>query len=72
MELGESYGRVGGRIEGQEEDRDATEDQQNQITWTLGGSQRLNCQPKSIHGLDPCTYVADVQFDLHAGPPKLE
>ena len=28
------------------------EDQQSQLTWTLRGSQRLNHQPKSMHGLD--------------------
>ena len=31
------------------------EDQQCQLTWTLGDSQRLNHQPKSIHRLDLCT-----------------
>jgi hypothetical protein len=48
------------------------EDQQSPLTWTLGGSQRLNHQPKSKHGLHlgPCTHVADVQLGLHAGPPK--
>ena len=33
------------------------EDQQSQLTWTLGDSQSLNHQPKNIHGLD---------LDLHA------
>jgi hypothetical protein len=28
------------------------EEQQSQLTWTLGGSQRLSHQSKSIHGLD--------------------
>jgi hypothetical protein len=27
------------------------EDHQSQLTWTLGGSQGLNYQPKSEHGL---------------------
>jgi hypothetical protein len=49
-------------------------DQHSQLTWTLGGSQRLNCQPKSEHRLDqpptPCTYVADEQFGLHVGLPE--
>lgn len=37
------------------------EDQQSQLTWTVGGFQRLNHQLKSEHGLDlgPCPYVAD-------------
>jgi hypothetical protein len=28
------------------------EHQQSQLTWTLGGSQKLNHQLKSKHGLD--------------------
>ena len=28
------------------------EDQESQLTWTLGASQRLNHQPKNIQGLD--------------------
>ena len=50
------------------------EEQQSQLTWTLGGSQRLNHQPKSIQewtALQPDTYVADVQLGLHLSP-KLE
>jgi hypothetical protein len=50
------------------------EDQQSQLTWTLGGSQRLSYQPKSIYGLDLTpspTYVADVQLNLHKGPPTI-
>ena len=47
------------------------EDQQSQLTWTLGGSQRLNHQRKYIHGLDltptPKIYEADMQ--LHVGLP---
>ena len=42
-----SCGRVGEVI-----DRPIEEDQQSQLTWTLGGSQRLSHQPKSMHGLD--------------------
>jgi hypothetical protein len=42
MELWESYGRVGGRIEGPEEDRDSTGRPTDQLTWILEGSQRLN------------------------------
>jgi hypothetical protein len=53
--LGKSGGRVGGRIEEHGGDRDFTvsqEDQKSQLTRTLGGFQRLNHQPKSLHGLD--------------------
>ena len=52
------------------------EDQENQLTWTFGDSQRLDHQPQSERGLDldPCppsfpTYVAEVQLGFHAGPP---
>ena len=53
------------------------EDQQNQLTWTLGGSQRLNHQPKCIRGLDvappaPRTYIADVQLSFHVGSAIIE
>jgi hypothetical protein len=35
------------------------EDQQNQLTWTLGSSQKLNHQPKNIHRLDlGCLHLA--------------
>ena len=42
----------------------------NLVPW---GSQRLNHQPKSIHGLDlaPMPYVADVQLGLHVDPEQL-
>ena len=43
-------------------------EQQTQLTWTLGDSQRLSHQPKA--GLKvPGTYVADVQLRLHVGLP---
>ena len=47
------------------------EDQQSKLTWTLGGSQRMNHQPKSMHGLDLCTDGADEQLGVHAGPPTI-
>jgi hypothetical protein len=45
------------------------EDQQSQLTWTLGKSQRLNHQLNSTHWMDHCTYVADVQLSPHMGSP---
>jgi hypothetical protein len=42
MKLGESYENIGRKIEESEENRDSTEKQQSQLTWTLGGSQRLD------------------------------
>ena len=69
MDLGDSYGRIGGRIAGSW-DRHSIgipTESMNLVPW---GSQRLNHQPKSIHGLDlaPMPYVADVQLGLHVGP----
>ena len=48
------------------------EDQQS-LTWTLGGYQRLHQQTKSSQGLDltatyPASTYVDVQLGLHMGP----
>jgi hypothetical protein len=43
MYLGDSYGKVGERIEGPRGDRNST----GRLTGTFGDSQRLNYQPKS-------------------------
>jgi hypothetical protein len=48
MELGSSYGRIGGRIVGPKGDRNSTGKPQSQLTWTLGA---LRVKPKSIHRL---------------------
>jgi hypothetical protein len=50
------------------------ENQENPLTWTFGGFQRLNHQPKKIRGLDlalTSTYIADMQFGLHVGSPTI-
>ena len=50
--------------------RTPQEDKQSQLTWTLGGLQRLNHQPKSRHGLDlGPPHIAEVQLGLHVGSP---
>jgi hypothetical protein len=43
------------------------EDEQNQITWFLGGSQRRNHPPKCIQSLDPGphTYIESVKHSLY-------
>jgi hypothetical protein len=41
------------------------EDQQIQLTWTLGAC-RMNHQPETH------SYVAEVKLDLHVGPEQLE
>jgi hypothetical protein len=51
--------------------RTPQEDQESQLAWTLGGSQRQNQQPKTIPR-PPCTYVTDVQLGLHVGPEQVE
>ena len=45
------------------------EDQQNQLIWTLGGTQRLTNQRAYIGFSPPQTYAADVQLGLYVGPP---
>jgi hypothetical protein len=42
MELGNSYGRVGGRVASPKEIETPQEDQQSQLTWILGAFKRLN------------------------------
>ena len=52
MELGDSYGRIGGKIVGLERDRNFTGRPKESIHLDPWGSQKLNHQPKNIHGLD--------------------
>jgi hypothetical protein len=52
MELRNSYGRVGGRIAGPEGDSNSTGRSTESTNLDPWGSQRLNHQLKSIHGLD--------------------
>jgi hypothetical protein len=52
MELGDSYGRTGGRVAAQKGDRNSTgrpTDSTNPDPWS---TQNLNHQLKNIHGLD--------------------
>jgi hypothetical protein len=66
----ESCGRIKGRIEGRKRTGASQKDQQSQLTWTPGGSQTLNHQPKSKHRLDlgQPNMCKDVQLGLDAGP----
>ena len=64
VDLGDSYGGVGGRIESPKGDRNTT-GRQSQLTWTFWGSQRLDLVPT------PHTYEADVELSLHVGPPTV-
>ena len=52
MEPRESRGRAGERIEEPGEDGNATGRPTESTNLNSGGSQKMNHQPKSIHGLD--------------------
>ena len=73
MEVGDSYERIR-RILAPKGIGTSLENQQNQLTWTLGVSQRLNHQPKNMSWLNLglAALIADVQFCLHMGPEQLE
>ena len=70
MEFGESRGRVGGRTEGPEGDRNSIGRPTESTNMDPWGSQRLDRQPKNIPrlALGSCTYVPDVQLGLHECP----
>ena len=74
-ELQGKSGRVGGGVLRNPEGTGTPQEDESQLTWAQGDSQRLEHQPKSIHRLDlapsPGTYVAEV-LGLHAGPTKDE
>ena len=72
VELGESCGRVVGRIAGLKRDRNSTKRPTESTNLDSWGFQRLQNQAKSIHKLDlvathlsSCTDVADTQLGLH-------
>ena len=66
MEIGESYGRVGGMLEVIEEDMAPTRNP----TWAFAGSHKINYKPKSENKWiwAPCIYVPDAQIGIHAIP----
>ena len=45
------------------------EDQQNQLAWTFGDSQRTEAPTKEVRPRHRCTYVVDVQVSLNVSPP---
>jgi hypothetical protein len=53
MELRKPFGKVRARLGDLKGIGTPQEGQQNKLTWTDGGSQGLNQQPKSKHGLYP-------------------
>jgi hypothetical protein len=73
MELGDSYGRIWGRIEAPKGIGTTQEDQQSQLIWTHGVLRdESRIREHTWAGAKPtCTYVADVQLGLHLSP-KLE
>ena len=62
------------RIESLEQDKNSKERLTESTKLDPWGSQRLNHQPKSKHGLDlgPRTYVVDKKLCFHAGSQHLE
>jgi hypothetical protein len=79
MELGDSYGRVGERIESPISDRNSTERPIETTNLNPRDSQRVNQLPKNTHGLNlpattptPALYVADLQLGLQERPVQLE
>ena len=52
MELGDSYGRIGGRIVGPKVDRNSAGRPAESTNLNAWGSQSLNHQPKNIYRLD--------------------
>jgi hypothetical protein len=54
MELGDAYGRTGGRTAGPEGDRNSTGRPTESTNLDPWDSQSLNQQPKNIHRLDLC------------------
>ena len=75
MELGESHRRVGKKIEGPEEDRDfigKPTESTNLDPWGLPETESPSKQHTKAEPSPHCTYVADVQLDLHLGPPTTD
>jgi hypothetical protein len=66
MKLGDSCGRIVGRISGPEGDRNSIGRPTESTNLDPWGSQSLNHQLKKILGLD------HVQLDLHVGPKQLQ
>jgi hypothetical protein len=56
MELGDSYGRTGGRIASPKGDRNSTGRPRAAITWTLG-TLSLNHNQRLGLGLPVCIYI---------------
>ena len=52
MDLGDSYGKLMERFKSLKRIGTPQEDQETQITRTLGDTQRLSLQPNSIHKMD--------------------
>ena len=70
MELGKSWGRVGGKTEGHEEDRDSTgrpTESTNLDPWGLPETERAWAGPSTTRYAQ--IYEADVQLSLQAGSP---
>jgi len=75
MEPGDWYGRIGGRrIVDPKGIGTLQEDQQSQLTWTLGALRdgTTNKEHTQARARPSGSYVADVQLGFHVGPEQLE
>jgi hypothetical protein len=74
MELGNSYGRIGGKLAGPERDRDSTGTQTESTNLDPWGSESPNTNQRTYTaGPRPlCTYGADMQLGLHMSPEQLK
>ena len=72
MELGDSNGKIEGRIAGLYGDRNSTGRQTESTNLDPWGSQSLNHQPKNTYGLDLGLPTFMYLLDLHVGPEQLE
>ena len=68
MELGDSYGRTGGRIVGPKEDKNHTARKVNSGPLWLPESESPTKEHTWAGTRPPHSSVADLQFNLHVGP----
>jgi hypothetical protein len=72
VELGDSYVKTGGRIAGPK-GIGIPQEEQESTNLDPCGPQRLNHQPKNIHGLDlGHPHICRRYAGLHVGPEQLE
>lgn len=71
MKLGDFYGRTGGRIVDCKGDRNAKENQENQLTWTPGALRHRTTRQRTYTRRD-LSLPAYEQLGLHVSSQQLE